>query len=88
MHSIAVRPGSRRAARSGRSHCPLARPFQHYFDSLWHDQITIGTKNQEPRELPARPVDPLVAAKRRKTMWSLSAQLLGDLISGHGNLPQ
>jgi hypothetical protein len=28
-------------------------------DSLWHEQITIGTKDEEPRELPARPVGSL-----------------------------
>jgi hypothetical protein len=26
--------------------------------------------------------------QRRETMWSLSRQLRGDLISGHGNLSQ
>jgi hypothetical protein len=30
----------------------------------------------------------MVAGKGRETMWSLSAQLPGDLISGHGNLSQ
>jgi hypothetical protein len=33
-------------------------------------------------------VDSFLAGKKRATMWSLSAQLPGDLSSGHGNLWQ
>jgi hypothetical protein len=33
-------------------------------------------------------VDSFVARKKRETMWSLSAQLLSDFSSGHGNLLQ
>jgi hypothetical protein len=33
-------------------------------NSLWQEQITIGTKDEEPRELPARPVDSLAIAEK------------------------
>jgi hypothetical protein len=38
---------------------------------------TRGTKDQEPRELPARPADSLVAGPGRETMWSLFGAIAG-----------
>jgi hypothetical protein len=57
-----------------------------YSDSLWHDQITIGTGGEEPGEIPAKPVDPVEAGSRRQTMGSLSAELLDIHAPAHGNL--
>ena len=55
---------SRRAFQGPRRHhAHIGGTALRLLRQSWQDQITIGTKDEEPREFPARPADSVVEAK-------------------------